>query len=73
MQLVKYRKINDEEVKNLVDGQFYWIDENSKTEKEYRIFVDVYSDENKTEKILSYSNEGIGVTNMELRKSTTNL
>ena len=33
MQLVKYRKINDEEVKNLIEGKFYWIDENSETEK----------------------------------------
>lgn len=52
MQLVKYKKINDEEVKNLVDGKLYWIDEKSKTRKKgCKIFVDVYSDENKTEKI----------------------
>lgn len=72
MQLVKYRKINDEEVKNLVDGQFYWIDENSKTEKEYRIFVDVYSDENKTEKIGSVEEyRFLNVSKLILRKETT--
>ena len=51
MQLVKYRKMDDEEVTNLVAGKFYWIAENSKTEKNYRIFVDVYSDEDKSRKI----------------------
>lgn len=72
MQLVKYRKINDEEVKNLVDGQFYWIDENSKTEKEYRIFVDVYSYENKTEKIGSVEEyRFLNVSKLILRKETT--
>lgn len=51
MQLVKYRKIDNEEVKNLVDGKFYWIDEKSEIEKDYRIYVNVYSDENKTKKL----------------------
>lgn len=72
MQLVKYGKINDEEVKNLVDGQFYWIDENSKTEKEYRIFVDVYSDENKTEKIGCVEEyRFLNVSKLILREETT--
>ena len=51
MQLVKYRKIDDSGVNNLVEGKFYWIDETSKVEKNYRTFVDVYSDENKTVKL----------------------
>ena len=55
MQLVKYRKNeytkNEGDVKNLVDGKFYWIDEASEVEKDYRIFVDVYTDENKITKI----------------------
>ena len=55
MQLVKYRKNeyvkNEEDVKNLVDGKFYWIDETSEVEKDYSRFVDVYADENKTTKI----------------------
>lgn len=72
MQLVKYNKINDEEVENLVDGKFYWIDEDSKTEKDYRIFVDVYSSEDKTEKIGCVEEyRFLNVSKLILREETT--
>ena len=38
---------NEGDVKNLVDGKFYWIDETSEVEKDYHVFVDVYADEDK--------------------------
>ncbi len=71
MQLVQYRKMDDEEVTNLVDGKFYWIDENSKTEKT-TIFVDVYSDEDKAEKIGCVEEyRFLNVSELILREETT--
>ncbi len=51
MQLVKYKGLSDIKSDNLVVGKLYWIDESSKTEKDYRTYVDVYSDEAGTEKL----------------------